>query len=769
MLKQILVIEDDHNIRESIVDLLETSNFKVLAAANGKEGLDMALEHLPDLILCDIMMPVMDGYQVVQAVRQDRRLAETPFIFLSAKSQKADVRHGMDLGADDYLTKPFRAQELFDAVETRIWRKEVGTKELQDTRQELEKLNQQMVAISEADIPVAMIISDLKGTIVHFSRGAERLLGFTAGEMVNRQPISVLHLPEEIRVRTQVLSSELGREITESNGFLTEIPNLKSFESREWSYVRKDKSVIPVQLVVSTIRDSKAAITGYLGVAIDISERKAAEQALQYAKEQAENANRMKSQFLANMSHEIRTPMNSILGFSDILLNLVTEPQARKYLSTIVASGRTLMAIINDLLDLAKIEAGKMQLRPEPVNLPLLADEIGQMFAEQLRTKKLEWRLDMPEKMPAMLELDDVRLRQVLINLLGNAVKFTDQGFVRLAVRIDPTPMDPDHVALSISVQDSGIGIPPENQASVFDSFQQVHDTNTTRYGGTGLGLSITKRLAELMGGNISLVSQKGQGSTFTVHLPRVPTLGVSAVSPAQKVSGDSHLDVTFLPATVLVVDDVVSNLELMSTLLSSQPLQIITARDGREGLIKAEALKPDLILMDLRMPEMDGWEACKRIRLMEPLRETPIVACTASLMGNEPVHETFDDVLLKPLQHSRVFEVLCRFLPFTRTLSKGPEKTVPVAETPQEKRRLSDLYRRLHEAHAAAMDTLIDAYDVDRMEELLADLTRFAQENSMVRLGEQLRSLASAVENFDLDNIAVRLRELKDLLVHGN
>lgn len=501
-MKKILVIEDDQNIRESIVDLLETSNFEVIAGANGKEGLELALAHVPDLILCDVMMPIMDGYEVVAAVRKERLLAEVPFIFLSAKSQKSDMRKGMDLGADDYLTKPFKAQELFDAVETRIWRKEAGTKELQDTRQELEKLNQQMVAISEADIPVAMIISDLRGTIVHFNKGAERLLGYTAAEMVNRKPISSLHVQEEIMARTAELSAELGFNVNIANGFLTEIPNRKSFESREWTYIRKDRSTFPVQLVVSTIVDGAGQVTGYLGVAIDISERKAAEAALQFAKEQAEMANRMKSQFLANMSHEIRTPMNSILGFSDILINMVNEPQARKYLSTIAASGRTLMALINDLLDLAKIEAGKMPLRPEPVNLRLVLDEVSLMFAEELKTKGVSLVVEVASNVPEVLNLDDIRIRQMLINLGGNAVKFTQEGYIRLAV--EAGPKQGDSVPLCLTVQDTGIGISKEAQSTIFESFQQEHDATTSKYGGTGLGLTITRRLAELMGGGHS-------------------------------------------------------------------------------------------------------------------------------------------------------------------------------------------------------------------------------------------------------------------------
>lgn len=765
-MKTILVIEDDQNIRDSISDLLETSNFNVLAAANGKEGLALALAHDPDLILCDVMMPVMDGYEVIAAVRKERKLAETPFIFLSAKAQKADMRKGMDLGADDYLTKPFKAQELFDAVETRIWRKEAGTKELQDTRQELEKLNQQLVAISEADIPVAMIISDLRGTIVHFSKGAERLLGYTAAEVVNRKPITMLHLPEEIDARTNALSAELGRSINLSNGFLTEIPNAQSYESREWTYIRKDRSRLPVQLVVSTIQDNQAQITGYLGVAIDISERKAAEAALQYAKEQAEMANRLKSQFLANMSHEIRTPMNSILGFSDILLNLVSDPQAKKYLTTIATSGRTLMALINDLLDLAKIEAGKMMLRPEPLKIRLVLEEVGQMFAEELRKKNVELRVSAGDNVPDVLLLDDIRLRQMLINLMGNAVKFTHQGFVRLAVEADRVNTDPGCLNVKIHIQDTGIGISRESQSTIFDSFQQVHDTTTSQYGGTGLGLTITLRLAEMMGGTIVLESEPGKGSVFSILLPSVKILELP--KGEEQPASSAVQEIRFKPATILAVDDVTANLDLILGYLGPHPIRVITAQDGKEAILKAEAIIPDVILMDLRMPEMDGWEACRRIRTIAGLDKVPVVACTASLIGNEPVEETFDAVLLKPLNRTQIYDLLCRFLPFEIVSDKRAEATTTDDETAEEKQRLRPLYATLNEKYSHTIRAQREGMDLSEMEKMLREMIAFATANNMVNLLRRLEILAASVERFDLDQITRDLENTESLLNNG-
>jgi PAS domain S-box-containing protein len=761
LMKTILVIEDDKNIRESIVDLLETSNFKAIGAPNGAEGIRVAKEIIPDLIICDVMMPIMDGYEVIDTIRKEPDLSEIPFIFLSAKSQKSDMRRGMDLGADDYLTKPFKAQELFTAVETRIWRQETGKKVLIETQEELDKINRQLLTISKADIPVSMIIFDLLGIVVHFSKGAERLLGYTAEEVVNRKPVSSFYVEEEIKTRSLEIGNLIGKPVDSGTGFLFEIPRLQSFESREWTFVRKDGSTFPVQLVVSPIKDKTETVTGFLAIAIDITERKAAEVALKYAKDQAELASKMKSQFLASMSHEIRTPMNAILGFSDILMNIINDPLPRNYLSTIISSGRTLMSLINDLLDLAKIEAGKMMLRPERVNLSMLINEVTQMFTADLRKKGIDIFVEFTGIVPDEMILDNIRTRQMIMNLLGNAVKFTHKGYVKVKVIGQTYENAEDRIDLTILVEDTGIGIALEDQKTIFESFQQVHDKSTTQYGGTGLGLSITRRLAELMDGYITVTSRKGEGSLFSIRLPFVKVV-TDELSPAKQVDGFVNQP-GFKAATILVVDDVRENLDLISGYVTGTKLNVITALNGQDGLVQASKFLPDLVLMDLRMPEMDGWEACKILKLDARLKNIPVVACTASLTGNENTISMFDGILTKPVTKATLFELLRKFLPVEHLALEMNDAGTAVSSVASAD--FADHRRTLQIRFQDRIREQIEVFDVGQMESLLNDLNAFAKDHDLSDLAARLQIIGEYVEKFDIDLVIKKLQELEKLL----
>ncbi|MBF2053541.1 MAG: PAS domain S-box protein [Candidatus Sericytochromatia bacterium] len=388
-----------------------------------------------------------------------------------------------------------------------------------------------------------------------------------------------------------------------------------------------------------------------LGVVKDISAQKANEAALEQARSQAEQAAQTKALFLANMSHEIRTPMNAILGFSQLLQQQISDPRWREYLTIINDSGEHLLQLINEILDLSKIEAGKLVLNPEPLQLAELLEEIRFLLALGFETKGLDFSVSLSGEVPEWLLLDRQRLRQILLNLLSNALKFTDSGSVQLRAYCQPSPTQAGRCELVFEVCDTGRGIAPEDQQRICNAFEQVGSSLSPwqmQAGGTGLGLNISQALVQLMAGQLSLRSTPGAGSCFCVTLPEV-AVGRAPV-PASQDTALSLQD--FAPARLLLADDQPNNLLLLQSLLSGGPFQLFSARNGLEACQLARQKLPDLILMDVRMPVMDGVEALKYLRADLSTQKIPLMALTAFSLPSEQqslLAEGFDGYLSKP------------------------------------------------------------------------------------------------------------------------
>ena len=383
-----------------------------------------------------------------------------------------------------------------------------------------------------------------------------------------------------------------------------------------------------------------------LGALQDVTEQHRLNRALRHAKAAAEAASEAKSMFLANMSHEIRTPMNAVIGIARLLADSPLDEDQRQLLAKLQLAGRSLMAVIDDVLDLAKIEAGALAVEMRAYNPAELGQELDALFAEQARAKGLRWRLTISSELPATLRGDPQRLHQVLGNLLSNAIKFTAQGEVSL--HIEPLAAGEGEERLRLTVRDSGIGIAPEAQVRLFQPFVQAEVSTTRRFGGTGLGLSIAKRLVELMGGSLSLRSAPGQGSEFSVLLP-LQRSDEQAVNRSPRLPGNPLAGLR-----LLVIDDSEINLEVARRLLQRQGAAVQCESQAELALARLRSGERfDAVLMDIQMPGMDGLQATRQIRQDLHLLELPVIALTAGALVEErrrAAEAGMDDFLTKPL-----------------------------------------------------------------------------------------------------------------------
>lgn len=394
-------------------------------------------------------------------------------------------------------------------------------------------------------------------------------------------------------------------------------------------------------------------VAGLLFYMLDAAQQlRANSKALEEAQSAALEASEAKSAFLAMMSHELRTPMNGVLGLTHALRGARLEPRHARYLEMIEKSGQGLMTILNDILDLSKIEAGKLELDISPFDLRELVDQTAVIWSETAREKGLELRLEIDPTTPAWVMGDLARVRQILLNLISNALKFTDQGAV--TVRVAPAG---EGIALAVS--DTGVGMTPEQRARLFSPFVQGDRSIARRFGGTGLGLTICRHLAELMGGEVTVQSAPGEGSTFTVTLP----LAMAEKPAPLKAEESKKLD--FGGVRVLVVDDNVVNQLVARAVLESVGVTVLTADDGRAALERLRDEPFDLVLMDVHMPVMDGIEAVRRIRAGEAGRaDMPIVALTADAMVGDAerlVAQGFDDAHPKPIAPAGLLATVAR------------------------------------------------------------------------------------------------------------
>ncbi|MCB1192894.1 MAG: PocR ligand-binding domain-containing protein [Leptospiraceae bacterium] len=511
--------------------------------------------------------------------------------------------------------------------------------------------------------PVMLYSINPDGHIITVNNHFLRVLGYSQSEVIGKR--STEFLTKESQERAVSV--------------LEEFWQTGKVEKIEYQMVKKSGEIIDVLLSADMEYDNQGKPFHSLAYVVDVTEQKKMENALRLAKSEAEESNRAKSEFLATMSHEIRTPLNAILGFTELLSNIVSEKQHRNYLEIIYSSGKNLLTLINDILDLAKIESGKIILEPVAVNLKIFLDEIIQIFSLNAKQKNLELTLELSQSLPDFILIDEMRLRQVLFNIIGNATKFTQNGYIKVQANAKPLTSENSQFEIRIVVEDSGIGISIPDQKMIFEAFSQSNLHRIKKFGGTGLGLTISKRLIEMMGGQISFQSIENHGSTFEICLNKVYKVQ-NDTKIQEKEYGETdnsnHLinnldfkniqkrnkniaysnEYQHLPS-ILIVDDEPINIHLLESIFN-ELYMVEYATSGKIALEWVENREFDLILLDIMMPNMDGFEVCKRLKANPKTRDIPIIFLTAR-MDTKSILKGFRlgavDYITKPFYQSEL------------------------------------------------------------------------------------------------------------------
>ncbi|WP_420548158.1 response regulator [Curvivirga sp.] len=516
-----------------------------------------------------------------------------------------------------------------------------------------------------------IIIADKTGHIIEFNPASEKTFGFSRSEVIGKSLAETI-IPHDLRA-----AHDEGMATYHKTGFQKVIG-----QRIEVPALHKTGTIFPVELAIEVAQGANGD-TIFVAYMRDITDRKNYEERLEESKRRAEAANAAKSEFLAMMSHEIRTPLNGVIGVLGLLDDSVLNKEQDKYVQIGRNSAETLLNVINDVLDFSKMEAGKLTLESEIFDLHALINSVADIIRPRGQIKELDLIIDIDDEVPRWIEADSGRIRQILINLAGNAVKFTQSGYVKIGVK-------QAQEKLCFFVEDTGIGIPHDKHGELFVEFSMLDSSYSRKFEGTGLGLAISKKLTELMSGEINFESVENEGSVFYIHLPLT-----EANAPQEEVltSEKDFANTQFQKQRILVAEDNPANVIIIKALLEKLNLTVDIANDGTEAVEAVRRFPYDLVFMDIAMPEMDGIEATGAIRKLPTGKQIPIVAMTAHAMEGykqKVLDAGMDDYMRKPVRRARLLEVLQDYLETTSTASFEPAGSDTSGQTPLVNEQLS-------------------------------------------------------------------------------
>ncbi|MFZ5941136.1 MAG: ATP-binding protein [Bacteroidota bacterium] len=649
-----------------------------------------------------------------------------------------------------------------------ITQQKIAARDLEKYRNHLEQLVAERTAELESaaeriqdlyeNAPCGYHSLDNNGTIVVINNTELEWLGYTREELIGKKSFLELLTPESQQTFKENFPVFL------KNGVISDI---------ELEVIRKDGSTFFISVNGRAIYDSKGNFIMSRSSLFDITGRKDAESAMMEAIKVAEEANRAKSLFLANMSHEIRTPMNAVLGYAELMKTGIRDPRMTEYLDSVMSSGKSLLTLINDILDLSKIEAGKAELILRFVTTRNFFGELVKVFSLKAKQKGLDLVFVMEAETPESICIDEGKLRQVIFNLIGNALKYTEEGSITIRIRVENKRVisyeyrqDDELADLLIEIQDTGIGIDEAQQSMIFDPFYQIRDSS--HLGGTGLGLNISRRLIQLMKGYISLKSAPGKGSTFSLFIPDV-LFRNSPVTESPAAAIDPEI-IRFRPSDLLVVDDIPFNRKYILDALHNSGIRVQEAESAEIALEKLQNEIPDLIIADIRMQGMDGFSFLDLIRKNEKLKHIPVIAYSASVMKEQQdriLQGDFAGMLIKPVNVISLYTELIKHLPYS--VDQPARKVQQKTEVEGQRSQASEKGKPLGRKNKTELLKIWDGFkvrqpiqEIESFGNKLQDLGKTYHQEILKEYGEKL---VNAANDFNIEVIMKLIKEFPALI----